>query len=112
MARFSGMVGYVLNVPDPLYPSVFVDEVVERKRFGDIIKESSKWQPNQNLNDDIEVTNRVSLVSDKFSLENLGYMKYITLYGQRWSIRSVTIEHPRIIVTLGGLYNGPTPTGV
>lgn len=112
MARFSGMIGYVQSMPDPTYPSVFVDTVVERKRFGDIIREHSKWQPNQSLNDDIEVTNRVSIVADKFSMDNLGYMKYVTLYGQRWCIKSVTIEHPRIIIQVGGLYNGPTPEGV
>lgn len=112
MARFSGMVGYAQSLPDPEFPSVYVDTVVERKRYGDVIREHSKWQPNQNLNDDLEITNRVSIVADKFSLENMGNMKYITMYGQRWSIKSVTVEHPRLIVYLGGLYNGPTPEGV
>lgn len=109
MARYSGMIGYALSVPHPEHPSIWQDKIVEHRRYGDLIKESSKWQPNQTINEDLELTNRISIVADKFSMDNMANMKYATLHGSKWSIKSATIQYPRIILYLGGLYNGPEP---
>lgn len=108
MSRFCGRIGYATTIEDPMYPGVFEDKIVERKHFGDIIRQGSKWNQTTHLLDNIQVTNNISIVADKFSRENLGYMRYVVLDNVRWTIQSVSIEYPRIVLTLGGVYNGPT----
>jgi hypothetical protein len=105
MAKFSGTIGYAQSVETA--PGVWTDQVSERRYFGDVIRESRQNTNSGNLNDNIVVNNRVSVVADDFANENFSTMKYIVWYGVYWEITSVEVQRPRLILSLGGVYNGP-----
>lgn len=104
MARFCGKVGYVRSVETS--PGVWEDEVTERKYFGDATRIVRTLQTTDKLNDDINVSNQISIVADPFANQNFHWMKYVEFQGAKWKISSVEVSRPRLILTLGGLYNG------
>lgn len=108
MAKFSGMIGYAVN--SETSPGIYEDTIIERRHYGDVLSAASRWEQTEVLNDDLVISNRISVVADKFLRENLGAMKYALVNHQRWTIRKIEQKEPRFVLTLGGVYNGPTPT--
>ena len=109
MARFSGTVGFLTTVEfDPEnHPGVWDEEIVEKRYYGDVLSNSRRWDQNGNMNDDLVINNRISIVADKFCKEHLGAMKFVRWAGLCWKITNVEIQHPRLILTIGGEYHEP-----
>ena len=106
MSKCSGKIGYIRT--GETQPGVWEDLTPEEKPYtGDLIKDNRRFSTNQTTpNDNLTINNTISIVSNKFMLDNLAFMKYITFMNSKWKISSVDISYPRIIITLGGLYNG------
>lgn len=104
MARFFGKVGYV--VPVNTSPGVFYQESVSREYFGDEQKSGSRWKPGDTINDDVVVTNEISIVADPFAYTNFSAIRWVEWMGNKWKVESIRIERPRLILSLGGIYNG------
>lgn len=104
MARFYDRVGYVL--PDAHVNGVLTDNIVERSLYGDILEERSSLEPSDKVNDDVRLQHRISVLADAYALENYSHIKYVYLMGTRWTVQSVTLNRPRLILALGGVYNG------
>lgn len=102
--RFYGKVGYVKHVETA--PGVYEEATIERNYYGDLTRNASKWENSSGVNDNIIVTNVVSLIADPYAYENFAYMRYIEFMGALWEINTIEVERPRIKLTLGGLYNG------
>lgn len=103
MNKFYGKVGF--GETQETVPGVWVDEITERNYFGDIIRNTSKQQNSNNLNDNLIFNNQISIVSDPFAYQNFYNIKYIELYNAKWKITSVEVKQPRLILTLGDMYN-------
>lgn len=106
MNKFFGKIGYLTNEENPPDSGVWIENIDERDYYGDVIKFSSRWQKAEGLNDDIVINNRISILADPFAYENFQHMKYVVFMGAKWTITSVEVEYPRILLTLGGVYNG------
>jgi hypothetical protein len=104
MAKFHGPIGYAQSVETS--PGVFTDQITEREYYGDVIRESRQWIASSQLNDNLTVNNRISIVSDDFANSNFSAMKYVIWSGVYWKISNVEIQRPRLILSLGGVYNG------
>lgn len=104
MAKFYGAIGYA--VTEETKPGVWKEQITERMYFGDLTRNTSKLQSTDQLNDDINVANEVSIVADPFANENFHSMKYVEFMGAKWKITSVEVQYPRLILTVGGVYNG------
>lgn len=104
MARYCGHIGFA--VPTETSLGVWEDTIVPRKYYGDVVRHGYSWKQTANLNDDIVVTNTISIVADKFANEHLDAMKWIEFQNSKWRISSAEVEYPRITLTLGGVYNG------
>lgn len=102
--RFYGEVGYAPTVVDD-YGVATVD-VIKRNYHGNVITLNSKWQPNGNVNDDIRVSHQISILADPYAIENFPYIKYVEWLGIKWEVVNSKVEFPRIILSLGGVYNG------
>lgn len=103
--RYYGIIGYAVTVETA--PGVWEEQITERTYGGDVIRRTTRMQNNSsNLNDDLELSNVISVVADPYALENLGYMRYITWMNSKWKISSVEYTHPRLNITIGGVYNG------
>lgn len=104
MAKWYGPIGYAETVE--VRPGVYKDEITEREYSGDLLQNSRSLQSANQLNDDINVANKISIVADPFAYQNFHSMKYVEFMGAKWKITRVEVNHPRLILTIGGVYNG------
>lgn len=105
MARFCGKIGFIKTVEKQ--PGVWADdEPLEYTYYGDIVRNTRNIEPSSNVIDNLNITNSISIIADKFANENFQYMKYVIFNGVKWKVNSITIEYPRMNITIGGVYNG------
>ena len=104
MAKFYGAIGYA--VTEEMKPGVWMEKITERMYYGDLTRNTRKLQSTDQLNDNINVANEISIVADPFANENFHSMKYVEFMGAKWKITSVEVQYPRLILTVGGVYNG------
>lgn len=109
MARFSGVVGYGETVEDPPESGKWKDVITERSYFGDIVRNNRKleWE-GEKVNPDLSVSNSISIVADAYANEHFFAIRYISWAGTRWTVSDVEVQRPRLLLRLGGVYNGPT----
>ena len=106
MAKFYGRIGYSTN--EETAPGIWEEVIIERNYSGDILKHTSRWQEGHTLNDNLEINNRISIIADQFVTRNLGSMRYVDWMGALWKVKDVEVLSPRLIISIGGVYNGPT----
>lgn len=104
MAKFAGIIGYIKPVETS--PGVWTEDVIERKHRGDMNRSSHRWESSGNVNDNVNISNEISILADNFVMENSHWMRYIEFMGAKWKITNITVHYPRLILTIGGLYNG------
>lgn len=109
MARFFGEVGYGDSVETTIGSGVYEDVITEIPYFGDVIRNTRRLESGENLNDDIAVNNSISIVADEYANKHFFKIKYVRWSGTLWTISSVEVRSPRLIMYLGSVYNGPTP---
>lgn len=108
MARYHDKIGF--GQQGEVVDGVWADATVtERSYKGDILSATKFADKGDQVNDGIRVSNRLSLVLDAFASENFMHIRYAYWAGTAWSVVSAEIERPRLILTLGGVYNGPLP---
>lgn len=104
MAKFYGEIGYVEQVE--IRKGVWVEQASTRTYYGDVLKDSRKWESAETLNDDLNVSNRISILADPYAFAHFHSMRYIKWHGAKWKIRDVEVKYPRLILQIGGVYNG------
>ena len=104
MAKFYGQLGFVTTVETS--PGIWEEQEVVRSVYGVVNRNQRRWQTNQDRNDDILVSNEISILANDFILENLGAMKWVEWMNSKWKINSIELEHPRVKITIGGVWNG------
>ena len=107
MARFYGRVGYGQSVETA--PGVWMDQITERFYTGDVVRNARNLQQGENLNADLSVQNSISIVADAYATEHFFAIRYVEWSGTLWTISSVEVQSPRLLLRLGEVYNGPTP---
>ena len=107
MAKFFGKVGYCETVETS--PGVWTEQISEREYFGDVIRNHKRIQNSEHLNDNLDVTNQISIVADPFAYSHFHAMRYVDWMGAKWKITDVEVEYPRLLLSMGGVYNGPEP---
>ena len=106
MAKFYGVIGYAIQVET--VPGVWEDQIIERNYRGDVLQNMNRWQSSEQVNDNFAIDNKLSIISDPFAYENFQHIKYIRWMGANWKVTKVEILRPRLILTTGVVYNGPT----
>jgi hypothetical protein len=105
MAKFYGKIGY--GETKETAPGVWTDEIVEYEYYGDIIRNTRRLQPGENLNNDLTVGNSISIVADAYANEHFFAIRYVEWAGTLWTVTEVEVQSPRLLLRLGGVYNGP-----
>lgn len=105
MAKFYGIIGY--SVTEETSPGVWTESITERNYYGDVIRNTRRWQPGEGLNDNLTINNIISIVADPFAYQNFHAIRYIKWMGVSWKIDNIEVQRPRLILTIGGVYNGP-----
>lgn len=104
MAKWYGKVGYIIT--EETEPGYWEPKSVEKPYFGDVIKNISKWSPSNKVNDDRDISSQISIVADPFAYQNFSAIKYVEFMGAFWEVTSIEPQYPRLILTVGGVYNG------
>lgn len=105
MAKWFGKIGYSETVETT--PGVWTPQDTVREYYGDVIRKSTRWAGNpDSTNDDLTVNCQISIVADPFAIDKFYSMKWIELMGTKWKITNVEPQFPRLLLTLGGVYNG------
>lgn len=111
MARFYGAIGYGESVETSPGSGVWIDDIVEYLYFGDVVRNIRRLEPTESVNDNISVQNSISIVADEYADNHFFNIKYVEWAGYRWEVTSVSVESPRLILSLGDVYTGPGPGG-
>ncbi len=104
MAKWYGVIGYDETLETR--PGVWVNQITERNYYGDVIRNSRRLQTANQLNDNINISNEISIVADPYANQNFHAMRYVEFMGTKWKIENITVQYPRLILSLGGVYNG------
>lgn len=106
MAKFCGIIGYTIQEEDPPESGIWVNKIVTRRHYGDLLRNSIVTQSTDQVNDEIKLSNEISIVADPFAFQNFQFMIYVEFMGAKWKITNVKVSYPRLILTIGGVYNG------
>lgn len=107
MARFHGHVYYGETVETS--PGVWEDQLVERSYFGDVVRDTRELREGEHLNKDLSVQNSISIVADAYAFDHFHALRCVEWGGGLWTVSSVEVQRPRLILRLGEVYNGPAP---
>lgn len=107
MTRFFGRIGYGESIETA--PGVFQDNIVEYSYYGDVVRNARNLRQGENLNPDLSVQNSISVVADAYANEHFFAIRYVEWAGVLWTVESVEVQSPRLLLRLGEVYNGPTP---
>ena len=104
MAKYYGKIGYAEETE--IRPGVYKNQFTERSYYGDLNRSHSRNQNSDKLNDDIVIANELSIIADPFAYDNFYAIKYAEVMGVKLKVTSVEVNYPRLILQLGGKYNG------
>lgn len=104
MAKWYGEIGFAETVETK--PGVWVEQITKRNYYGDVTRDSRRLQTADKLNDNVNISNQISIISDPYANENFHSMRYAFYMGTRWKITDIEVQYPRLNLTLGGVWNG------
>ena len=104
MGKWFGKIGYA--VTEETEPGIWEEQIIERDYYGDITSDRRKRQNSQGINDNLNLSNVISIIADPFAYENCSHMAYAEIMGTKWKISDIEVQWPRLILTIGGVYNG------
>ena len=104
MAKWYGKIGYATT--EETESGLWEEKIIERSYYGDVTSDRRKRQNSGGVNDDINIANVISIIADPFANQNCSSMVYVKFMGAKWKITEVEVQFPRLILTIGGCYNG------
>ena len=104
MAKWYGNVGFADTAKTE--PGVFETQITERSYYGDVINSRWKRQPSGGVNDDINISNRISIIADPYAMNHCSTIAYVEYVGAKWKVAEVDVQYPRLILSIGGVWNG------
>lgn len=103
MAKFYGAVGYAKTIETSL--GVWEDIIVEHNYYGDLVRNTRKLQNSGYVNDNINISNDISIIADPYAYENFHNIKYVVFMGTKWKVSNIEVQYPRLILSIGDVYN-------
>lgn len=109
MPKFYGPVGYA----EPRegtgdHEGIVEDVMVEHFYSGDVLRNTRKWEPGSDILNNLRINNQISIVADAYAYAHFFAIKYVKYMGAYWEVTNVEPLRPRLLLTIGGVYNGPT----
>ena len=101
--KWHGEIGYAETVETE--PGIWVEQITERHHYGDVVRNTRMLQSADQVNDNINISNSISIVANPYANQNFHNIRYITCMGTKWKVSNIDVQYPRLILTLGGLYN-------
>ncbi len=103
MAKFYGNIGFAATVETE--KGVWEEQISERPYFGDVVRNKRQLRDAGKVNSDVDISNEISIIADPYANDNFHSMRYVVFMGAKWTVESVEVQYPRLILSVGGLYN-------
>lgn len=107
MAKFFGEIGFATQVETS--PGIWEDKIIEKQYYGDVTRESRRFSASEQVLDNVNLSNQVSIIADGYVTDNIQNLRYVRWLGGLWKISYVELKFPRLVLEMTGVYNGPTP---
>lgn len=105
MGKFFGVIGY--GETKEVCPGVWEEKIIERNYDGDVHQFNRRLETSSSQNDNLNISNKISIVADPFAYERFVNIRYVQWMGVKWKVSNIEVQFPRLILTIGGVYNGP-----
>lgn len=106
MPKFFGRIGFIETVETK--PGVWRPQVTEREYYGDLVRNTRRLESADKVNDNVNISNQLSIVADPYARDHMYSMRYVEFQGAKWKVSSIEVQYPRLVLSFGGLYNGET----
>lgn len=106
MAKFHGKIGYAQTAETA--PGVHEETIEERVYQGDVLQDRRLLVQGEGVNPNLTSGNSISIVADAYANEHYFAIRYVEWAGVRWTVQDVEVQHPRLLLRLGEVYNGLT----
>lgn len=103
MSRYAGKIGFA--VTEETYPGVWTPTITEKPVKGEVLRNTRRNENGDSVNDNVTISNRISVIGNPYLFENFQFMKYVTWMHTKWKITSVEVSYPRLILDIGGVWN-------
>jgi len=103
MAKYYGKIGF-LDTKETS-PGIWVEDIIERPYYGEWSRNTKRYQRSESTNDNITISNVLSIIADPYANQNFQKIYYVTYMGTKWKVETAEVQFPRITLSLGGLYN-------
>lgn len=103
MARFYGKVGY--GFTEEIRPGVWEVVIKERPYYGDEVRNIRRYERGEGVNDNLKIQNEISILADAYAYDHFHAIRYVEWFGAKWEVTSVEVQRPRLVLSLGGVYN-------
>lgn len=108
MSKFFGYIGFAKE--EEVSPGVW-DKVITRRPYsGEILDNRWRTQTGQTKNADIVFNGDFSVLMDPYAIENHPFIVYVEHVGIKWKVTGVNPTYPRLMLTVGEVYNEQTET--
>lgn len=104
MAVYYGNIGFMETVETT--QSVWSEEIVEHPYSGRVLSNRKMWVSASQENDDLKISNKISILADPYAREHFHSIRYVCWMGNKWKVSDVEVKYPRLILTIGDVYNG------
>lgn len=102
--KWHGVIGY--GETTETEPGIWTELITERVYSGEILRNTRMLQTSGQVNDNINISNSISIISDPYANKNFHSIKYVEFMGTKWKVTNVDVQYPRLILSIGGVYNG------
>lgn len=103
MAKFCGVLGFADT--QETSPGVWTEKIVEKPYKGDVIRDTRRWVQSDKVNDDISISNSISIIADCYAYQHIFAIRYVKWMGATWKVESAEVQSPRLVLSIGGVYN-------
>lgn len=104
MAKWAGKIAFQTTVETSI--GVWEEQIIERSYYGDVIKNYRSLENNSEINDGVNISNQISFIADPYANENFHNIRYTYFMGTKWRVTNIEVQYPRLIMNLGGVWNG------
>ena len=106
MAKIYGTIGFAEVKEDPVGSGIWKEVITPRQYCMDLNRNHRRLQGGEKVNSDITLNNEISIVADPIARENFHSIRYVEFMGAKWKVNSVDVQYPRLVLTMGEVYNG------
>ena len=102
--KWHGVIGFADTIEEE--PGIWTEDIFEHAYYGDVIRNTRSLQSSGQVNDDVNVSNLISIIADPYAMKTFHSIRYIEFMDTKWKVTNVEVQYPRLILTIGGVYNG------